>query len=136
MAASPAAWSRRRAMLRFGDLGLVQRLRDGSPAGWRAARPAMVHAAVAEFGRLDLVVLNAGIPGPHARLDQLGAASERYIIPIAFIRECLQVSSVQVQSVVGQGQVLQLRGGGQKAGGMQPAYGLFDALRLRVVQRG
>ncbi len=42
-----AAWSRRRAMLRFGDLGLVQRLRDGSPAGWRAARAAMVLAAVA-----------------------------------------------------------------------------------------
>ena len=40
----------------------------------------------------------------------IGAASERYIIPIAFIRECLQVSSVHVQSVVGQGQVLQLRG--------------------------
>lgn len=40
----------------------------------------------------------------------VGVASERYIIPIAFIRECLQVSAVQVQSVVGQGQVLQLRG--------------------------
>lgn len=40
----------------------------------------------------------------------IGAAGERYIIPITFIRECLQVSSVQVQSVVGQGQVLQLRG--------------------------
>ena len=40
----------------------------------------------------------------------VGAGGERYIIPIAFIRECLQVSSVNVQSVVGQGQVLQLRG--------------------------
>jgi two-component system chemotaxis sensor kinase CheA len=40
----------------------------------------------------------------------VGVAGERYIIPIAFIRECLQVSAVRVQSVVGQGQVLQLRG--------------------------
>lgn len=40
----------------------------------------------------------------------VGAAGERYIIPITFIRECLQVSAVQLQSVVGQGQVLQLRG--------------------------
>ncbi len=40
----------------------------------------------------------------------VGAAGERYIIPIAFIRECLQVSSTQVQSVVGQGHVIQLRG--------------------------
>jgi Ca-activated chloride channel family protein len=37
-----AAWARRKAMLRFGDLLLVQRLRDGSPAGWRAARGVMV----------------------------------------------------------------------------------------------
>ncbi|MEQ1772749.1 MAG: chemotaxis protein CheA [Burkholderiales bacterium] len=40
----------------------------------------------------------------------VGAAGERYIIPITFIRECLQVSSTQVQSVVGQGYVIQLRG--------------------------
>lgn len=40
----------------------------------------------------------------------VGVSGERYIIPITFIRECLQVSAVQVQSVVGQGQVLQLRG--------------------------
>lgn len=40
----------------------------------------------------------------------VGVASERYIIPIAFIRECLQLSAVQLQSVVGQGQVLHLRG--------------------------
>jgi two-component system chemotaxis sensor kinase CheA len=40
----------------------------------------------------------------------VGVAGERYIIPITFIRECLQVSAVQLQSVVGQGQVLHLRG--------------------------
>jgi two-component system, chemotaxis family, sensor kinase CheA len=40
----------------------------------------------------------------------VGVAGERYIIPITFIRECLQVTAVQLQSVVGQGQVLQLRG--------------------------
>jgi two-component system chemotaxis sensor kinase CheA len=40
----------------------------------------------------------------------VGAATERYIIPITFIRECLQVSSTRVQSVVGQGHVIQLRG--------------------------
>ncbi len=40
----------------------------------------------------------------------VGASGERYIIPITFIRECLQVSAVQMQSVVGQGHVLQLRG--------------------------
>lgn len=40
----------------------------------------------------------------------VGASGERYIIPITFIRECLQVSAVQLQSVVGQGQVLHLRG--------------------------
>jgi two-component system, chemotaxis family, sensor kinase CheA len=40
----------------------------------------------------------------------VGVAGERYIIPITFIRECLQVSAVKLQSVVGQGQVLQLRG--------------------------
>ena len=40
----------------------------------------------------------------------VGVCGERYIIPITFIRECLQVSAVQMQSVVGQGQVLQLRG--------------------------
>lgn len=37
-----AAWSRRKAMARFGDLALVQRLRDGSSAAWRAARGALV----------------------------------------------------------------------------------------------
>ena len=37
--------------------------------------------------------------------------------------------------VVG-GEVVQLCSGGQKASGMQPAHGLFDALRLCVVQRG
>ncbi len=40
----------------------------------------------------------------------VGVSGDRYIIPITFIRECLQVSAVQLQSVVGQGQVLQLRG--------------------------
>ncbi len=40
----------------------------------------------------------------------VGAADERYIIPITFIRECLQVSSTHVQSVVGQGHVIHLRG--------------------------
>src|SRR4029077_8209005 len=40
----------------------------------------------------------------------LGVAGERYIIPITFIRECLQLSTVRVQSVVGQGHVLHLRG--------------------------
>lgn len=40
----------------------------------------------------------------------VGAARERYIIPITFIRECLQVSSARVQSVVGQGQVIHVRG--------------------------
>jgi len=40
----------------------------------------------------------------------VSASGERYIIPITFIRECLQVSSTQVQSVVGQGHVIQLRG--------------------------
>jgi hypothetical protein len=34
------------------------------------------------------------------------------------------------------GEVVQLGCGGQKASGMQPAHGLFDALRLCVVQRG
>jgi len=37
--------------------------------------------------------------------------------------------------VVGR-EVVQLGGGGQKTSGMQPAHGLFDALRLCVVQRG
>ncbi|MDP3276161.1 MAG: VWA domain-containing protein [Deltaproteobacteria bacterium] len=32
------AWARRRALARFGDEGLVRALRDGSPAGFRAAR--------------------------------------------------------------------------------------------------
>jgi hypothetical protein len=32
--------------------------------------------------------------------------------------------------------VVQLGGGGQKASGMQPAHGLFDALCVCVVQRG
>lgn len=40
----------------------------------------------------------------------VGVAGERYIIPITFIRECLQVSSTHVQSVVGQGHVVLLRG--------------------------
>jgi two-component system chemotaxis sensor kinase CheA len=40
----------------------------------------------------------------------VGVSGERYIIPITFIRECLQVSAIQLQSVVGQGQVLHLRG--------------------------
>ncbi len=42
-----AAWARKRAMARFGDPALVERLRDGSPAGWRAARAAMVLVAAA-----------------------------------------------------------------------------------------
>lgn len=33
-----AAWARRKALARFGDPALVRALRDGSPAGWRAAR--------------------------------------------------------------------------------------------------
>lgn len=40
----------------------------------------------------------------------MGVGSERYVIPIAFIRECLQGAAVKVQSVAGQGRVLQLRG--------------------------
>lgn len=40
----------------------------------------------------------------------VGACGERYVIPIAFIRECLQLAAVRVQPVVGQGRVLQLRG--------------------------
>ena len=42
-----AAWQRRRAIARFGDVALVHKLRDGSPAGWRAARGALVLVAVA-----------------------------------------------------------------------------------------
>lgn len=42
-----AAWQRRRAMAAFGDVALVQRLRDGSPAGWRAARGVLLVLAVA-----------------------------------------------------------------------------------------
>jgi Ca-activated chloride channel family protein len=42
-----AAWRRRRALERFGDLALVQRLRDGSPAGWRAVRGALTLMALA-----------------------------------------------------------------------------------------
>ena len=65
---------------RCGDLsgGRVRALPVVADVAIEADGARMVHAAVAEFGRLDLVVLNAGIPGPHARLDQLGAASERF----------------------------------------------------------
>ena len=58
----------------------------------------------------------------------VGVAGERYIIPIAFIRECLQVSAVKVQSVVGQGQVLQLRGE------YIPVVKLSDICALRAAQ--
>jgi Ca-activated chloride channel family protein len=42
-----ATWARRRDMARFGDVLLVAGLRDGSPAGWRAARSVLVLVAVA-----------------------------------------------------------------------------------------
>jgi len=38
------------------------------------------------------------------------AGGETYILPIAFIRECLQILPGQVQSVVGQGFVINIRG--------------------------
>lgn len=65
---------------RCGDLsgGRVRALAVVADVAIEADGARMVHAAVSEFGRLDLVILNAGIPGPHARLDQLGAASERF----------------------------------------------------------
>ena len=37
-----ATWARRRDLARFGDVRLVEGLRDGSPAGWRAARSVLV----------------------------------------------------------------------------------------------
>ena len=40
----------------------------------------------------------------------VGVGAERFVIPIAFIRECLQGSAVQVQTVATQGRVLHLRG--------------------------
>lgn len=40
----------------------------------------------------------------------VGVGAERFVIPIAFIRECLQGSAVQLQTVAGQGRVLHLRG--------------------------
>ena len=57
-------------------------------------------------------VFSINLPLTLAIVDGMivGVAGERYIIPITFIRECLQVSAVQLQSVVGQGQVLHLRG--------------------------
>ncbi len=42
-----AAWARRKALARFGDPLLVARLRDGSPAGWRAARAVLLLVAAA-----------------------------------------------------------------------------------------
>jgi Ca-activated chloride channel family protein len=42
-----AAWQRRRAIARFGDVALVHQLRDGSPAGWRAVKGALLLLAVA-----------------------------------------------------------------------------------------
>lgn len=62
------------------------------------------------FGRGTTFTIN--LPLTLAIVDGMivGVAGERYIIPITFIRECLQVSAVQLQSVVGQGQVLHLRG--------------------------
>lgn len=42
-----AAWARRRAFARFGETRLVEGLRDGSPAGWRAARSVLVLVAAA-----------------------------------------------------------------------------------------
>jgi two-component system chemotaxis sensor kinase CheA len=40
----------------------------------------------------------------------VGAGGERHVIPIAFIRECLQLSEVNIHSVAGEGRVLRLRG--------------------------
>jgi Ca-activated chloride channel homolog len=42
-----AAWRRRQAVARFGDPVLVEQLRDGSPAAWRAIRGAMILVAAA-----------------------------------------------------------------------------------------
>jgi two-component system chemotaxis sensor kinase CheA len=58
----------------------------------------------------------------------VGAASERYIIPITFIRECLQVSATQVQSVVGQGRVIHLRGEYISVVRLRDICGLGDAI--------
>ncbi|MFO0629511.1 MAG: VWA domain-containing protein [Polyangiales bacterium] len=41
-----AAWARKRDLARFGDPELVRGLRDGSPAGWRAARGVSLVLAV------------------------------------------------------------------------------------------
>ncbi len=41
-----AAWARQRAFARFGDEALVRKLRDGSPAGFRAARGALAVVAL------------------------------------------------------------------------------------------
>ena len=41
-----AAWARRRDLSRFGDPELVRSMRDGSPAGWRAARGVSLVLAV------------------------------------------------------------------------------------------
>ena len=42
-----AAWARRRDLARFGEVRLVEGLRDGSPAGWRAVRSGLVLLAAA-----------------------------------------------------------------------------------------
>lgn len=58
-----ASRARLRALARFGDPELVKSLRDGSPAGWRAARGVMLLAAMA------LVGLAAARPLGNARTD-------------------------------------------------------------------
>jgi Ca-activated chloride channel family protein len=58
-----AVRARRRALERFGDPDLVRALRDGAPAGWRAARGVMVLVALA------LVGLAAARPQGRARTD-------------------------------------------------------------------
>ncbi len=45
-----AAVQRRRAIARFGDPALVEQLRDGSPAGFRAARAVLLLVAIALLG--------------------------------------------------------------------------------------
>src|SRR5262249_32551884 len=58
-----ASRARLRALARFGDSELVKSLRDGSPAGWRAARAVMLLAALA------LVGMAAARPLGNARTD-------------------------------------------------------------------
>jgi Ca-activated chloride channel family protein len=58
-----AVRARRQALVRFGDPTLVRALRDGAPAGWRAARGVMVLVA------LGLLGLAAARPQGRARTD-------------------------------------------------------------------